>query len=182
MANELTFFLQKGQHRNHYTSRWNQSKNRTESIKHKKDEQLSLLVFSAEREGFEPPVPLSTAVFKTAVIDHSTTFPMLASFNLKRVMRSLPQKRCKGRSYFWNMQALFAFFVKKEYFFSFFTQIGRRDIHSPIPLHRNTKASPSQQCQHGTRHLGHLQYYSLSIYQNHIFPVFQAPILQSSNK
>jgi len=25
---------------------------------------------------------------------------MLASFNLKRVMRSLPQKRCKGRSYF----------------------------------------------------------------------------------
>ena len=32
--------------------------------------------FSAEREGFEPPVPLSTAVFKTAVIDHSTTFPM----------------------------------------------------------------------------------------------------------
>lgn len=29
----------------------------------------------AEREGFEPPVPLSTAVFKTAVIDHSTTFP-----------------------------------------------------------------------------------------------------------
>ena len=31
--------------------------------------------FSAEREGFEPPVPLSTAVFKTAVIDHSTTFP-----------------------------------------------------------------------------------------------------------
>ena len=30
---------------------------------------------SAEREGFEPPVPLGTAVFKTAVIDHSTTFP-----------------------------------------------------------------------------------------------------------
>ena len=29
----------------------------------------------AEREGFEPPVPLGTAVFKTAVIDHSTTFP-----------------------------------------------------------------------------------------------------------
>ena len=29
----------------------------------------------AEREGFEPPVPLSTAVFKTAVIDHSTISP-----------------------------------------------------------------------------------------------------------
>ena len=31
--------------------------------------------FLAEREGFEPPVPLSTAVFKTAVIDHSTISP-----------------------------------------------------------------------------------------------------------
>lgn len=31
--------------------------------------------FSAEREGFEPPVPLGTAVFKTAVIDHSTISP-----------------------------------------------------------------------------------------------------------
>jgi hypothetical protein len=29
----------------------------------------------AEREGFEPPVPLGTAVFKTAVIDHSTISP-----------------------------------------------------------------------------------------------------------
>ncbi len=33
----------------------------------------------AEREGFEPPVPLSTAVFKTAVIDHSTISPWLLS-------------------------------------------------------------------------------------------------------
>ena len=32
-------------------------------------------MFIAEREGFEPPVPLSTAVFKTAVIDHSTISP-----------------------------------------------------------------------------------------------------------
>ena len=31
--------------------------------------------FSAEREGFEPPVPFGTAVFKTAVIDHSTISP-----------------------------------------------------------------------------------------------------------
>ena len=29
----------------------------------------------AEREGFEPPVPLSTTVFKTAAIDHSAIFP-----------------------------------------------------------------------------------------------------------
>ena len=38
----------------------------------KKGEQRSPF---AEREGFEPPVPLSTAVFKTAVIDHSTISP-----------------------------------------------------------------------------------------------------------
>ena len=30
----------------------------------------------AEREGFEPPVPLSTSVFKTGAIDHSATFPI----------------------------------------------------------------------------------------------------------
>ena len=29
----------------------------------------------AEREGFEPPVPLSMTVFKTVVIDHSTISP-----------------------------------------------------------------------------------------------------------
>ena len=33
----------------------------------------------AEREGFEPPVPLSTTVFKTVVIDHSTISPVLES-------------------------------------------------------------------------------------------------------
>ena len=32
-------------------------------------------MFIAEREGFEPPVPLSTTVFKTVVIDHSTISP-----------------------------------------------------------------------------------------------------------
>ena len=31
--------------------------------------------FFAEREGFEPPVPLGTTVFKTVVIDHSTISP-----------------------------------------------------------------------------------------------------------
>ena len=34
-----------------------------------------LSCFSAEGEGFEPPVPLSTTVFKTVVIDHSTIPP-----------------------------------------------------------------------------------------------------------
>ena len=32
----------------------------------------------AEREGFEPPVPLGTVVFKTTVIDHSTISPVLS--------------------------------------------------------------------------------------------------------
>ena len=33
------------------------------------------VAFFAEREGFEPPVPFSTPVFKTGVIDHSTISP-----------------------------------------------------------------------------------------------------------
>ena len=34
-----------------------------------------VVVFLAEREGFEPPEPLSSTVFKTAAIDHSAIFP-----------------------------------------------------------------------------------------------------------
>jgi hypothetical protein len=33
------------------------------------------LLCSAEREGFEPPVPLGTTVFKTAAFDHSAISP-----------------------------------------------------------------------------------------------------------
>ena len=33
----------------------------------------------AEREGFEPPEPFSSTVFKTAVIDHSTISPVFQS-------------------------------------------------------------------------------------------------------
>ena len=47
--------------------------------------------FIAEREGFEPPVPLGTTVFKTVVIDHSTISPLRKICNvvqiLKRVQR-----------------------------------------------------------------------------------------------
>ena len=32
--------------------------------------------FSAEREGFEPPDPLRSTVFKTAAFDHSAISPM----------------------------------------------------------------------------------------------------------
>ena len=34
-------------------------------------------VWFAEREGFEPPEPLSSTVFKTAAIDHSAISPLL---------------------------------------------------------------------------------------------------------
>ena len=50
-------------------------------------------MFIAEREGFEPPVPLSTAVFKTAVIDHSTISPW--TFRSGSL-----EKRCKGTTIF----------------------------------------------------------------------------------
>ena len=36
----------------------------------------------AEREGFEPPVPRSTTVFKTAAIDHSAISPVLLNRGL----------------------------------------------------------------------------------------------------
>ena len=36
---------------------------------------ISVLSIYAEREGFEPPEPLSSTVFKTAAIDHSAISP-----------------------------------------------------------------------------------------------------------
>ena len=50
----------------------------------------SKLLFSAERQGFEPRVPRGTTVFKTAAIDHSATSPKLPyqkCFSLKAVQR-----------------------------------------------------------------------------------------------
>ena len=58
--------------------------------------------FIAEREGFEPPVPLSTSVFKTGAIDHSATSPKvfcvkecgLSVFDVAKVyQKSEPCKR-----------------------------------------------------------------------------------------
>ena len=50
--------------------------------------------FFAEREGFEPPVPRSTTVFKTAAIDHSAISPNLF------FKSACFQKRCKGTTIF----------------------------------------------------------------------------------
>ena len=51
-------------------------------------------MFLAERQGFEPRVPRSTTVFKTAAIDHSATSPKLL-FNSAFLL-----KRCKGTNHF----------------------------------------------------------------------------------
>ena len=54
----------------------------------------------AEREGFEPPVPLGTTVFKTVVIDHSTISPE-GYF----VVNLLPcRKRVQSYGYFFELQ------------------------------------------------------------------------------
>ena len=54
-----------------------------------------LLRSLAEREGFEPPVPRSTTVFKTAAIDHSATSP-----------------KDKSIAYFCNYQIFLQLFLK----------------------------------------------------------------------
>ena len=44
--------------------------------KKKKKRKSEMTSFLAEREGFEPPVPLSTPVFKTGAFDHSAISPI----------------------------------------------------------------------------------------------------------
>ncbi len=46
-------------------------------------------MFIAEREGFEPPEPLSSTVFKTAAIDHSAISPC---FRIVERVNTLPAK------------------------------------------------------------------------------------------
>lgn len=50
-------------------------------------------MFIAEREGFEPPVPLGTVVFKTTVIDHSTISPIVT-------LTLSSESECKGTAFF----------------------------------------------------------------------------------
>ena len=69
---------------------------------------------SAEREGFEPPDPLRSTVFKTAAIDHSATSP-----SPPRLLWD-----CKGRNYF----CISKFIFKKIDFFCEITlePVGKR--------------------------------------------------------
>ena len=63
--------------------------------------------FLAEREGFEPPVPFSTTVFKTAAFDHSAISPKLL-----REKRSF-SKAMQRYDFIFILQYFDAFFSKK---------------------------------------------------------------------
>ena len=63
----------------------------------------------AEREGFEPPVPLSTPVFKTGVIDHSTIFPSVV-INLTGANLQTSFKLCKQNNIFLEKNDLMSSF------------------------------------------------------------------------
>ena len=57
---------------------------------------------NAEREGFEPPVPRGTTVFKTAAFDHSAISPILLKslWSLTFQVSTLIVNACKSRFYF----------------------------------------------------------------------------------
>lgn len=63
--------------------------------KTKKPEFFELKLSGAEREGFEPPEPFSSTVFKTAVIDHSTTSPICLCQILLQFIPEFSEKDCK---------------------------------------------------------------------------------------
>lgn len=54
------------------------------------------MVFQAEEEGFEPPEPLGSTVFKTAAIDHSAT-PLYWSIMPNETFSRITE--CKGTCY-----------------------------------------------------------------------------------
>ena len=72
-------------------------------IKKKSVNQL-IYTLLAEREGFEPPVPLSTTVFKTAAIDHSAISPKLL------YQKCFFSKAMQRYGFFLNSQAFQRFF------------------------------------------------------------------------
>ena len=67
-------------------------------------ESLTHNLYLAEREGFEPPVPLSTTVFKTAAIDHSAISPKLL------YKKHFFSKAMQRYGFFLNPQAFQRFF------------------------------------------------------------------------
>ena len=72
-------------------------------LKLKKALQISVTPFSAESEGFEPPDPLRSTVFKTAAFDHSANSPICVPF----------VRDCKGTKKFETCKFFFDFFNLK---------------------------------------------------------------------
>ena len=75
----------------------------------------------AEREGFEPPVPLGTPVFKTGTFDHSDISPdyLAIGFLVVKDLR-LSLKAMQRYCYFFNLtnfRATFLCFSSKKGFF-----------------------------------------------------------------
>ena len=75
-------------------------------------------ILFAERQGFEPRVPRSTTVFKTAAIDHSATSPKL----FLRV--SCFSKAMQRYALFWNLQIFGNIFL--IFLFNPFLEPGNR--------------------------------------------------------
>ena len=67
--------------------------------------------FNAEREGFEPPVPRGTTVFKTAAFDHSAISPerdksrtyFLTTKGIKQKKYKIAQKKIDDLLFFKNI-------------------------------------------------------------------------------
>ncbi len=71
----------------------------------------------AEREGFEPPVPLSTSVFKTDAIDHSAISPKgfaclqrMSDFLIASAKVRLFHELCKDFGNFFHFSCIFVVF------------------------------------------------------------------------
>ena len=93
-------------------------------------------MFIAEREGFEPPVPCSTTVFKTAAIDHSATSPKERAF--------LFESDAKVVSFFFPPNFIRLFFEKifdyLFYIFIFKTLVKIFIFQTYLPSWPNTKS------------------------------------------
>ena len=84
------------------------------TIPHSTQKELMLLhqLFEAESEGFEPPDPLRSTVFKTAAFDHSANSPICFPF----------VRDCKGTNKFETCKLFFNFFDKRS-----LDKLGRTD-------------------------------------------------------
>ena len=81
------------------------------TLKLKKALQISVAPFSAESEGFEPPDPLRSTVFKTAAFDHSANSPICSPIWDLSTSRTFPfPKGLQRYELFRNLQIILQFF------------------------------------------------------------------------